>query len=129
MTGLKTTGTKVLAKQLTALERKIFGAAKVAVSQEAEMLMTESKSLVPVDKGILRTSGGVSKPKKIRGGAGVEITIGYGGAASSYALTVHEDMNANHTVGQAKFLSAPFKRRKPTMSKRLAATIKQVLGL
>lgn len=129
MSGIKLTGDNVLAKKMKRLERTMFHAAKAAILQEAEMIMTESRSLVPVDKGILKTSGVVGKPKKIRGGAGVEVIIGYGGAASSYAIYVHEDLNANHVVGQALFLELPFQKAQFAMSYRLSLSIKRILGL
>lgn len=83
-------------------------------------LMTAIKrdQRVPVDRGMLRKSGHVEKPER-RAGV-VVVLVGFGGPAGSgnhggdsndetvgYAVYVHEDLTARHTVGAAKFLTAP----------------------
>jgi hypothetical protein len=78
-----------------------------ALYMEAERLMTESKEVyVPVDTGTLRTSGHV-EPIKYTGKTSVEVSLGYGGPAAFYALEVHENLNAHHVVGMAKYLETP----------------------
>ena len=62
--------------------------AGAALFREAETIMGISKTYVPVDKGILRASGHVALPE-VRGSS-VSVTLGYGGAAASYAIPVHE---------------------------------------
>jgi hypothetical protein len=69
-----------------------------------QILMTESKRRVPVDTGTLRASGQVSKPE--RHGRKVSVTLSYGGAASDYAVPVHENLEAQHPHGQAKYLES-----------------------
>ena len=65
---------------------------------EANLIMTRSKAdFVPVDLGTLR---GTDRTK-------VTVTMGYGGAASAYALVQHERTDYHHTVGQAKYLEQP----------------------
>lgn len=60
-----------------------------ALYRRAEMIMTVSKrDFVPVDMGTLRASGHVSPPE--RRGREISVTLAYGGAASAYALAVHE---------------------------------------
>lgn len=77
----------------------------IELYQEGEEIMAASKPLVPVDLGTLRDSGTVLPPE-IRGGS-VSVTLGYGGAAESYALEQHENMALHHTTGQAKYLEQP----------------------
>lgn len=63
-----------------------------ALRIEGELIMTDSKrNYVPVDLGVLRSSGHVG-PVTRGGKMGREmsITLSYGGAASAYALAVHE---------------------------------------
>jgi hypothetical protein len=89
----------------------------------AEKIMADSKDLVPVDTGTLRSSG-VVLPAAITGTT-VSVTLGYGGAAAPYARMVHENPRAGKTgglspsgmpyktwakVGQWKFLEIPFVR-------------------
>src|SRR6266550_1314015 len=83
----------------------------------AEEVMTRAKELTPVDTGNLRASGHVQQPK-VEAGI-VTLELGFGGPAGAgnvgdsnsqevgYALYVHEDLNVNHPVGQAKYLETP----------------------
>lgn len=102
--------------------------------REAQGIMAQSKPLVPVDTGSLRASGYVDEPV-IEGTAaiGKQITVnfGYGGVASKinpktgeptgeYALYVHENLEAFHKVGIAKYLEVPFSAARSGMSERLA---------
>jgi hypothetical protein len=75
------------------------------LEQAAEEIMTRAKELCPVDTGALRASGHVQAPVDDAGGVSVE--LGFGGPAAPYAVYVHENLDAHHTVGQAKFLEDP----------------------
>lgn len=99
---------------------------------EGELIMGESKPLVPVDTGALRSTGHVQPPR--REGRGVTVTMGYGGPAGTegvtaegrgryvgYAWKVHEDLAAHHTTGQAKYLEVPALRAAPTSHLRVGA--------
>jgi hypothetical protein len=85
-------------------------------------LGTEIKSLsqqrCPVDSGTLRDSC-VVKSDLTR----MQVTIGYGGAASSYAARQHEDLSLNHPVGQAKFLESAFTELVPTLHAKIKARL------
>lgn len=82
---------------------KVTAAAMVL---EAEKVMAESVRQVPVDTGVLRASATVSAP--IISGSNVSVELGYGGAASAYAMVQHERTDFNHpNGGKAKFLSDP----------------------
>ena len=70
-----------------------------ALTIEANGVMRESKREVPVDMGILRSSGFVQRPK--RKGRGASITMGYGGAAQGYAVYLHE--GTGPAVGRPRF--------------------------
>lgn len=100
------------ADKLAALFKKVEGvgksnALKQAMFAEATTVLNESKKIVPVDLGTLKRSGEVEPPKV--DSSGIEVSITYGGAASEYALIVHEDMTARHKDGQsAKYLEKPF---------------------
>ena len=77
-----------------------------ALTDVAQTVLNESKELVPVDRGTLKNSGQVEKPK--RDATGVEVEITYGGDARAYARRVHEDMKARHKDGKtAKYLEKP----------------------
>lgn len=75
--------------------------------QRANAILGVSQRLVPVDLGVLRSSGHVPPPKVTRTGAEAEIV--YGGPAREYATFVHEDLSAFHNPPtQAKYLEQPF---------------------
>ena len=90
-----------------------------ALHVEAERIMTSAKRLAPVDKGTLRASGHVEDP--IRFGKFVTVTLGFGGAASAYALVQHERLDYRHTVGQAKYLEQPMREAEGGLAARLGA--------
>lgn len=94
--------------------------------EELEKTMTNAKMRTPVDTGVLRASGTVLKPK-FRGKK-VEIVAGFGGAAKTYAVSVHENVTARHTVGESKFLERAFLDRLPRMDINLADGVRRALG-
>lgn len=65
------------------------------------LVLRGAQLLVPVDTGHLKNSGYV---RDLGEGKGVEI-----GFTASYAIYVHENMEAYHAVGQAKFLEQSLK--------------------
>lgn len=83
--------------------RPVIGA---ALSELGEDIMAESKSkYVPVATGNLRDTGHVGQP--MQQGNTTSVTLSYGGPAAPYAVTVHERLDVNHPVGQAKYLERP----------------------
>jgi hypothetical protein len=82
-------------------------------------IMSMSQPLVPVDVGALKSTGLVEKPVDENGE--IVVRIGYGGVAKGktgedvdvgYAYIVHEDLDAHHNHGQAKYLELPYLQRK-----------------
>lgn len=93
-----------------------------ALWREANGIMSESKLQVPVKWGTLRASGVVDLPHMT--GAGVEVVLGYGGAAASYALIQHERSDFHHSAGRKDhYLSDPLLARAQGMQERLAADV------
>ena len=116
--------------QVTARLRRVIERAPATVAGamyvEAEIEMTESKKLVPVQYGHLRASGHVRQPEV--SGRTVTVVLGYGGPAGTgsntedvgYAIPVHEDLEAHHTVGQARYLSSVLDESVPFLVQRIA---------
>lgn len=94
-----------------------------ALREEGEDIMSTSKPLVPVDLGVLRASGFVDGPIKIAPKK-MRVTLGYGGAASAYALIQHERTDYHHTSGQAKYLEQPMRSAERGMGQRLKRRIR-----
>ena len=125
-TGMIIEGERQLAAALAAsgpIATKAFAAAGVI---EMEKVMAEAKAETPVDKGILRDSGHVLPPDI--GATEVEITAGFGGAASAYAIVQHERLDYSHPSGNAKFLERPFLAAIPSMVSSLALGVRAALS-
>lgn len=97
----------------------------VALYQEAQIEMTESKRRCPVDTtphaphpGQLRASGKVHPPE--RRGKNITVTMSYD---TYYAVYVHEILDNFHPVGQAKYLESVLNESAPYMSARIARRI------
>ena len=58
-------------------------------------------------------------------GKTVSVQIAAGGADVPYAIYVHEDLEAHHSVGQAKFIESVLNESAPHMAERLAARLKE----
>lgn len=141
-----------LEKTLKALGR-LNAEQKQALAQamftEANLVMTTSKRQVPVDTGALRSTGHV-RLAQIKGEV-VSVELGYGGPAGSgdptgggrnytsnqtgrvvasgekvgYGYYVHEDLEAQHTVGKAKFLEEPLTEATGKIQKALIGALNQ----
>lgn len=97
-----------------------------ALMQEAEQIMTASRALVPVDDGILLGSADTVGLTLIDQPAHVEVVMGYGGAASAYAVTQHETPPGiySHAPGKSwKYLEIPLMAAAEGLIARLAARI------
>lgn len=73
-----------------------------ALMRRGFAILAVSQRLVPVDTGALRASGHVVLESITD--RSVSVAVVYGGAAAPYALIVHENLQAHHPVGQAKYL-------------------------
>lgn len=123
MSKLKWTGKTEFLNKLKADPGKKLKATAVAAFEEGNRIMTKAKPLTPVDKGPLRASGSVNNP--VIEGQTVVVNMGFGGPSAPYAIIVHEDLNAHHTVGQAKFLEQPLNESTIGMADRIAARVKE----
>lgn len=98
----------------------------VALGQEAQIMMRNSMRIVPVDTGTLRRSARVLPAYKE--GLLWTVEMGYGGAASEYALDQHENPTYRHAEGKSwKYLEIPVKERIPNFEQRLAKRITEIL--
>ena len=101
--------------------------AAAALYQEALVEQKKSMKRTPVDTGALRDSHQTSLPKWQ--GQNLQVTIKVGGPAASYAVIVHEDMEAFHEVGQAKFLESTILESAPFLLERIGARMKLNQGM
>jgi hypothetical protein len=101
-----------------------------ALFEEAQEAFRLSQEVVPVDTGVLRASGNVTQ---YRTGNIAHAWIRYGGAASSYAIYVHEippnsggrwgTGNKHASPTQWKFLENPVKLYSKGMAQRMRVRV------
>jgi hypothetical protein len=120
---LELTGVAAVAQRLGHLEQTVQQLLIRALEQHAEQILAASQPLVPVDTGLLRSTG-VTETE------GDTVTIRYGGhGAAGYAAKIEFDTTLNHpNGGQAFYLSEPFFAATATMAEHLAAQLRQMLG-
>lgn len=129
----KTASGRTLGESVGRYGERAFEAFGRGMYIEAQAILQESLPLVPVDTGALRGSGYVTEPE--RKGDHITVEIGYGGVAAQinpktlestgvYAMTVHENLEAHHPVGQAKYLQMPFDAATNGMGDRIGATMR-----
>lgn len=97
--GLATAVRKIEAMAKAGGEANVSGMRVIAEAGMADINESKPGHGVPVDEGILRSSGRVRGPDN-RGA--VQIT--YGGASAPYALYQHENTHLLHNVGEARWL-------------------------
>lgn len=97
-----------------------------ALRAEAEIEMTEAKKRTPVQTGALRGSGHVTGPDQV--GADIVVKLAFGNASVDYAVKVHENLEAFHRVGQAKFLESVILESAAYLAQRVANRIQRGLG-
>ncbi len=122
--GIKVTGLGKAQRFVGSQGAKTATALDIALFEVTNDIFNESQRLVPVDKGMLRGSGSLTKESKL---GGTEFFVTYGGPAAPYALYVHEDPNAKHNAPtQAKYLEEPFMKVKGSLKKIIDRKIAQV---
>jgi hypothetical protein len=95
---------------------------KRALYIETEIEVKEVKRRTPVDKGPLRASVHQQGPDR-SGVRTIGTAIVAGGTAAPYAIYVHENLDAFHAVGQAKFIESVILEARPHMGRRVAKRI------
>ena len=103
-------------------EPQLGNAVGEALFGEAWEIMGKSHREVPVRDGILKNSGTVLPPERRSGSVVVE--MGYGGAASAYAVVQHERTDFAHRVGKAKYLEDPLMQAAPNLTRNLTARLR-----
>ncbi len=111
-------GFAALTQKLAKLGQEAMGQAAAALYQEGLVEMKESMRRTPVETGTLRASHETSRP--VIAGRDVSVRIAVGGPAAPYALIVHENLEADHPVGQAKFLESTILESAPYLAERVA---------
>jgi hypothetical protein len=99
------------------------------VYREGLELLKEAIPLTPMDTGNLRNTGFVGFATNRDG---IEVKVGFGGTAASYALRVHElpkESNFSEPGTGPKYLERPFDQRKRGLARRVADELERVLEM
>jgi hypothetical protein len=109
-----------MSAKLRALAANFPRAVAKAMYQEMQVELTEMKRRTPVDTGMLKSSGIVLPPEE---GKKIRVQVVFGGMAAPYAIYVHEDLEAFHKIGQAKFVESVINESVPYMTQRIFARV------
>jgi hypothetical protein len=111
-------GVKNVKARLEKFRKALILQAGRALVEEAQVEQKESMKRTPVLTGALRASHETSDFKLTRNT--IEVSIKVGGASAPYAVAVHEDLEAWHRTGEAKFLENTIKESAPHMASRVS---------
>ena len=115
-------------QRLRAVLTQMGQTAPRALFEEGSRIMNVSHDLVPIDTGLLRSTGYVTQPILDGQGATVELSYGAQGQAP-YAAVQEFSTWFNHPHGgQAMFLSEPFFAATGGMLLRLGEAIRSGMG-
>lgn len=100
--------------------------AAMALRGEAQEAFAVSQDEVPVDTGALKKSGRVRPETGVFSrGDEVYVELTYGGTATEYSIYVHENLQAHHPHGKAKYLEDPMTRQVNGISGRIADKVER----
>lgn len=116
-------GSFELGRKLRQLANSVPRVVADALYEEAKIEMKEAKRRTPVLTGALRDSGMVMKPE-VSVSNEISVTLSFGVPGPYYAIYVHENLEAVHETGQAKFLESTILESAPFMAQRIANRIK-----
>lgn len=119
--GMSLKGGAEMRARLKRLAEKFPDEVARAIYMETEVEVKEVKMRTPVDRGTLRST--VHQVGPFRDGRNIYTFIAAGGPAAPYAIYVHEDLNAIHKVGQAKFIESVIMESRPYLGARIAKRI------
>ena len=121
MARAKLHGAEAMKKRLQTFAKKFPDEVGRALYLETEIDAKEVKRRTPVRHGTLRGSVHVQGPD--RRWRTISTLIVAGGPAAPYAVYVHENLEALHKVGQAKFLESVILESRPYITQRVAKRI------
>lgn len=119
--GVSTSGFTSFRSKATRFANNFRKGVDRALYQETQIELKEVKKRTPVEFGELRASEHVVGPT--RQGGMVWTNIVAGGPSAPYAIYVHEDLEAFHKVGQAKYIESVLLESRPFMAARVARRI------
>lgn len=96
---------------------------KSAMYQETLIELAECVERTPLEYGNLRASEHVEGPAQE--GNTIVTKIVAGGPSAPYAIYVHEDLEAFHPIGDAKFIESTLNESASFMGERIARRVRE----
>lgn len=103
MNGVKLEGFVELTNKLNKSVSQISDTVQSALLDCGNDLQQKAQDLTPVDTGALRSSAFTESDRQ---GKNPSVIVGF---EEEYSIFVHENLEAHHNIGQAKFLEQPLK--------------------
>jgi hypothetical protein len=120
------TGVAEVAQKLAQLIPAPLAPLGEALRTEGNQIIRVANTLVPVDTGLLRSTGHVEEP--IQAGPVVSVSMGYGQGIAPYAAIIEWDVTLNHPHGgQAHFLQNALFAATAGMLARIATALRGTL--
>ena len=113
-------GLAKLTDRLRTMAQRAPAAFRDAWNEEMGIEVEEMKRRCPVDTGALQESIHLE-------GHGADIRVVAGGGGIGYAVVVHEDLEAHHPRGEAKFIERPLTESAPHLANRVATRMQSKL--
>ncbi len=123
-TRLDLTGIEEMRKKADATKREFRNAVIRAVKKFERIEGKEMDRRTPIDTRELIESRFEGEP--IVNGNRIEAVMGY---TADHAEVVHEDLEAHHSIGQAKYMESVLNESGPHFLERVAEDVKKDLGL
>lgn len=127
--GLHITGLRQASRELRRVAERLHDAVPEALKVEGQVEVAEAKRRTPVNTHALKDTVRLEGPDD-----NLRMRIVAGGQEArgvdvDYAVYVHEDLDAHHEQGEAKFIESVVNESAPHMSQRLVKRIKTIAGV
>lgn len=113
MTGIEVVGIKHTIRKVRRRGKENKAKLKIGMGKAGRFLLSRSQKVVPIDTGALKRSGNSRVFNNSEDNPIFHVT--YGNTSVDYALVVHENLDAFHIVGQAKYLEQPAREYRLTL--------------
>jgi hypothetical protein len=121
MIRMKFTGVHAVDGRISTLVHRFPTDAMKALLEEAKIEKREVDARTPVDTGDLKKTNRIEGP--VKKGTVLTIYLKSGNDGVPYAVYVHENLEAFHRVGQAKYLESVLLESAPHLMRRVAARL------
>lgn len=121
MNGVKLEGFVELTNKLNKSVSQISDTVQSALLDCGNDLQQKAVDITPIDTGALRASAFTEADRQ---GKNPSVIVGF---EEEYAIYVHENLEAHHDIGQAKFLEQPLKENSDKYVKYVRDKVQELI--